>query len=82
MSVASTVLTEIAEAAAALPITRQTEVLDFVLFLRQREVEASWDAISDQKAAEYRAEFAAEDRLLAERATAHYQSQLQHEDEA
>ena len=82
MSVASTVLTEITEAAAALPITRQTEVLDFVLFLKQREIEASWAAISDQEAAVYRTEFAAEDRMLAERATEDYLAQLKREDEA
>ena len=82
MSVPSTVLTEITEAAAALPITRQTEVLDFVLFLKQRELEAAWDAISDQQAAEYQAEFAVEDRVMAERATENYLAQLQREDEA
>jgi hypothetical protein len=82
MSVSSTVLIEIAEAAAALPVTRQTEVLDFVLFLKQREIEANWDAISDQEAAEYRTEFAAEDRMMAERATEDYLTQLKREDEA
>jgi hypothetical protein len=82
MSVPSTVLAEIAEAAAALPVTRQTEVLDFVLFLKQRELEAAWDAISDPQAAEYQREFAAEDRVMAERATENYLTQLQRDDEA
>jgi hypothetical protein len=82
MSVPSNVLIEIAEATAALPVTRQTEVLDFVLFLKQREIEASWDAISDQEATEYRTEFATEDRVMAERATEDYLTQLKREDEA
>jgi hypothetical protein len=82
MSSPTIVLTEIVEEAAALPTARQTEVLDFVLFLKQREVAARWDAISDQKAAQLQAEFAVEDRLLAERATEHYLTQLQREDEA
>ncbi|HZY41045.1 MAG TPA: hypothetical protein VFF59_03505 [Anaerolineae bacterium] len=82
MSSPTTVLTEIVEEAAALPAVRQPEVLDFVLFLKQREVAARWEAISDQEAAQFQAEFAAEDRLLAERATEHYLTQLQREDGA
>jgi hypothetical protein len=67
---------------AELPVSRQVEVLDFALFLRERERTHAWDAISDEEAMALRAEFAAEDLALAEAAMTDYLSRLQREDEA
>jgi hypothetical protein len=67
---------------AELPVSRQVEVLDFALFLRERERTYAWDAISDEEAMALRAEFAAEDLALAEAAMTDYLSRLQREDEA
>lgn len=76
------VQTEVLEILAALPPSRQAEVLDFVLFLRDRELGLAWDAIGEEQAAALRAEFAEEDLTLAEGAMADYLSHLQHEDAA
>ena len=76
------VQTEVLEILAALPPARQAEVLDFVLFLRDRELALAWDAIGDQQAAALQAEFAEEDLTLAEAAIADYLSNLQREDTA
>jgi hypothetical protein len=72
---------EIAQEAAALPVSRQAEVLDFVRFLKQREIEATWDAIPDSEAETLQAEFAAEDRRLAESVAHDYLTILRREDE-
>jgi len=74
--------TQVLEVLGELPPGRQAEVLDFVLFLRQRELALVWDAIGDEQAAALRAEFAEEDLALAEAAMADYLSHLQHEDVA
>ena len=74
--------TQVLEVLGELPPGRQAEVLDFVLFLRQRELALAWDAIGDEQAAALRAEFAEEDLALAEAAMADYLSHLQHEDVA
>ncbi len=65
-----------------LPPVRQAEVLDFALFLRERELAQIWDTIPDEEAATLQAEFATEDLALAEAAMADYLRLLQHEDEA
>ena len=74
--------TQVLEVLSELPPGRQAEVLDFVLFLRQRELALAWDAIGDEQAAALRAEFAEEDLALAEAAMADYLSHLQREDVA
>ncbi|MBI4523185.1 MAG: hypothetical protein HY695_05155 [Deltaproteobacteria bacterium] len=73
---------QLARVLKELPETRQAEVLDFALFLRERELVQIWDAISDKEAAVLQAEFAADDIAFAEAAMADYLSLLQHEDEA
>jgi len=40
-----------------LPSNRQAEILDFSLFLRERELYRQWDAIPDEEAAALREEF-------------------------
>ncbi|MDE3091006.1 MAG: hypothetical protein KGJ80_16660 [Chloroflexota bacterium] len=72
---------KIAQETAALPVSRQAEVLDFVRFLKQREIEATWDAIPDREAEIVQAEFAAEDHQLAESAAHDYLALLRREDE-
>lgn len=74
--------TQALEVLSELPPGRQAEVLDFMLFLRQRELTLVWDAIGDEQAAALRAEFAEEDLALAEAAMADYLSHLQREDVA
>ena len=64
---------------------RQQELLDFALFLRQRELaqpHQTWDAVSDEVAAELKAEFAEEDRALAELVLPDYAVILTREDKA
>jgi hypothetical protein len=82
MSAQPTLMEEITEEIASLSVNRQSEVLDFVLFLKQRELEAVWDSIPDNEAYKLREEFAAEDRQLAENATQDYLAQLKREDNA
>jgi len=63
------------------PVQR-VEVLDFALFLRERQLAWGWDAISDEQAAALKAEFAAEDVDFAEAAGADYLTLLKREDKA
>jgi len=57
-------------------------VLDFALFIRERQLAWGWDAISDEQAAALKAEFAAEDVDFAEAAVADYLTLLKREDKA
>jgi hypothetical protein len=77
-----TIQTQVLEILEALPPARQAEVLDFVLFLREREMALAWDAIGDKEASALRVEFGDEDVSLAEAALADYLSHLQREDAA
>lgn len=61
---------------------QQAEVLDFALFIRERQLAWGWDAISDEQAAALKAEFAAEDVDFAEAAVADYLTLLKREDKA
>jgi hypothetical protein len=45
---------------------QQAEVLDFALFLKERQLAWGWDSISDDRAAALKAEFAAEDTAFSE----------------
>lgn len=45
---------------------QQAEVLDFALFLKERQLAWGWDSIPDERAATLKAEFAAEDTLFSE----------------
>jgi len=63
------------------PVQR-AEVLDFALFLRERQLAWGWDAISDEQAAALKAEFTAEDVDFAEAAVADYLTLLKREDKA
>ena len=69
-----------------LPVMRQQELLDFALFLRQRELAQpqfqAWDAVSDEVAAALRAEFAEEDKALAELVLPDHAAGLAREDGA
>lgn len=78
----SQVLHEIMEQVEALSGTKRAEVLDYVLFLRQREQAAIWDAISDADAEILRSEFAVEDVAMAEELMVDYHQQLRQQDEA
>jgi hypothetical protein len=81
MSAQPVLLNAITEEIASLPTNRQAEILDFVLFLKQRELTEAWDSIPDDVAYQLRAEFGEEDRLLAESTMQDYFIQLKHEDE-
>lgn len=81
MSAQPILLNEITEEIATLPTNRQAEILDFVLFLKQRELTSAWDSIPDDVAYKLRDEFAEEDRRLAESTMQDYFVQLKHEDE-
>ena len=61
---------------------QQAEVLDFALFLRERQQAWGWDAIPDEQAAALKTEFAAEDVAFAESAVADYLTLLKREDKA
>lgn len=63
------------------PVQR-AEVLDFALFLRERQQAWGWDAISDEQATALKAEFAAEDVGFAEAVVADYLTLLKREDKA
>lgn len=65
-----------------LPSNRQAEILDFALFLRERELHRKWDEIPDEEAAALRDEFREEDIRLAEGALRGYREILQREDRA
>lgn len=73
---------QVLEVLNELPPVQQAEVLDFALFLRERERALVWDAMSDEQAAALRAEFAEEDLAQAEAGMADYLSLLQREDTA
>lgn len=61
---------------------QQVEVLDFALFLRERQLVWEWDAISDSQAEALKAEFNTEDSQFAEIAIVDYLPLLKREDEA
>jgi hypothetical protein len=73
---------QLLEVLDTLPPSRQAEVLDFALFLRERQQSQRWDAISDEEASMLRSEFAEEDLALAEAVMEDYLAQLQREDTA
>jgi len=57
---------QILEVVTQLSPSRQTEVLDFALFVREREQTQKSDAISNEEAARLKTEFGQEDIALAE----------------
>jgi hypothetical protein len=59
---------------------QQAEVLDFALFLKERQLAWGWDAISDERAAVLKAEFAAEDTAFSETILTDYPDLLKRED--
>jgi len=61
---------------------QQAEVLDFALFLKERQRAWGWDAISDEQATALKAEFAAEDTAFSEAILAGYPDLLKREDTA
>ena len=61
---------------------QQAEVLDFALFLKERQLAWGWDSISDKRAAALKAEFAAEDKAFSEAILTDYPDLLNHEDVA
>lgn len=60
--------------------TRQAEILDFALFLREREQRRQWEELSDEEAHALREEFAAEDLGLAVGHLVDYVTNLEAED--
>ena len=61
---------------------QQAEVLDFALFLKERQLAWGWDSISDERAAALKVEFAAEDTAFSEAILAGYPDLLKREDTA
>ena len=61
---------------------QQAEVLDFALFLKERQLAWGWDSISDERAAALKAEFAAEDTAFSEAILTDYPNLLKREDVA
>jgi len=61
---------------------RQAEVLDFAMFLRDRDHVRKWDEISDEDSIRLREEFGAEDVQWAEKVAADSLRLLQQEDQA
>lgn len=61
---------------------QQAEVLDFALFLKERQLAWGWDSISDERAAALKAEFAAEDTAFSEAILTDYPGLLKREDVA
>jgi hypothetical protein len=61
---------------------QQAEVLDFALFLKERQLAWGWDSISDDRAAALKAEFAAEDTAFSEAILTDYPDLLKREDVA
>lgn len=64
-----------------LPEIRQTEVLDFAVFLEEKERIQAWKNISDEEAAALRDEFREEDLAFSESLLENYAEKLKHEDE-
>ncbi|NES85620.1 MAG: hypothetical protein F6K10_31790 [Moorea sp. SIO2B7] len=60
---------------------QQKQVLDFAVSLRQQTLTQQWDNISDEEAAELKAEFEAEDLAFAETALSNYLPMLQLDDD-
>ncbi|OCR01630.1 hypothetical protein BCD67_19285 [Oscillatoriales cyanobacterium USR001] len=67
---------------AQLPENRQKQLLNFAVSLCQQELAKKWDALSEEEAAAFKAEFADEDIALAEATLTDYLPMLQREDEA
>jgi len=61
---------------------QQAEVLDFALFLKERQLAWGWDSISDDRAAALKAEFAVEDTAFSEAILTDYPDLLKREDVA
>lgn len=61
---------------------QQAEVLDFALFLKERQLAWGWDSISGERAAALKAEFAAEDTAFSEAILTDYPDLLKREDVA
>ena len=61
---------------------QQAEVLDFALFLQERQLAWAWDSISDERAAALKVEFAAEDTAFSEAILTDYPDLLEREDVA
>ena len=61
---------------------QQAEVLDFALFLKERQLAWVWDSIPDERAATLKAEFAAEDTAFSEAILTDYPDLLKREDVA
>jgi hypothetical protein len=61
---------------------QQAEVLDFALFLKERQMTWGWDSITDERAAALKAEFAAEDMAFSEAILTDYPDLLKREDMA
>jgi hypothetical protein len=61
---------------------QQWEVLDFALFLKERQITWVWNSISDERAAALKVEFAAEDMAISEAALTSYSGLLKREDVA
>ncbi len=60
------IFSQLIQVVEELPSNRQAEILDFALFLRERELHRQWDAIPDEEATALREEFREEDICLAE----------------
>lgn len=73
---------QVLEVLRELSPTRQAEILDFALFLREREQRRQWEEMSDAEAQGLRDEFTEEDLALAEGHLVDYVTNLEAEDHA
>jgi hypothetical protein len=82
METANTLQSQLLQVVEDLPPVQQAEVLDFALFLKERQLAWGWDSISGERAAALKAEFAAEDAAFSEAILTDYPDLLKHEDVA
>lgn len=82
METANDLQFQLLKAVEDLSPVQQAEVLDFALFLKERQLAWGWDAASDERAAALKAEFAAEDTAFSEAMLTDTPDLLKREDSA
>lgn len=80
METVDTLQAQLLQVVEDLSPVQQAEVLDFALFLKGRQLAWGWDAISDERAAALKAEFAAEDSAFSEALLTDHLDLLKRED--
>ncbi|MCX6983414.1 MAG: hypothetical protein NT118_01505 [Lentisphaerae bacterium] len=82
MEIADDLQSQLHQVVEDLSPVQQAEVLDFALFLKERQLAWGWDSISDKRATALKAEFAAEDTAFSEAILTDYPDLLKREDMA